>query len=291
MLFLAAVVEQVKKIAMRRKKTAITYARTYRSLSVSPTRFVVCFLLSALPISLCMLFFYPQISNLVCKFVAALISDSFDPEFFFVLKSPIFKFDNFIAEDLSIMTGRLIDPVGMVSFLSVPGKFPSELFNWINLLVTMILLFLLTFFIKVRPITVFSYILLIVHLSACLFFVFIPEEFPYTAAEYSGLYMRQEILMFIFIPLLLGACLCLIPLNAFKIFLTIVGTFIYSFSFGVIRYAVFLYILGKVSMLYMALLFFILGPFVDFLYVVAIYSLAINKASIALDRTKEIWKW
>ena len=57
------------------------------------------------------------------------------------------------------------------------------------------------------------------------------------------------------------------------------------------RYAVFLWMLDRFSVLYMAVMFFALGPFADFVYVVSIYSLYLNRLALRLKRSPETWQW
>jgi hypothetical protein len=70
-----------------------------------------------------------------------------------------------------------------------------------------------------------------------------------------------------------------------------VFTVAYSILFATVRYAVFLYLLTRYSVIYMAAMFFALGPFIDFAYVVAIYALYLNRLAVRMKRTPEAWQW
>ena len=72
-----------------------------------------------------------------------------------------------------------------------------------------------------------------------------------------------------------------------------IGTILYSLVFGIIRYILFLYVLQRFSVLYMALMFFVFGPFFDFLYLVGIYSIFINKMIELYESQagKDEWLW
>jgi hypothetical protein len=54
---------------------------------------------------------------------------------------------------------------------------------------------------------------------------------------------------------------------------------------------VFLVILTKASVIYMGVMFFILGPLFDFLYLVGIYVLYIYVSMRKLSNVKELDKW
>ena len=38
-------------------------------------------------------------------------------------------------------------------------------------------------------------------------------------------------------------------------------------------------------------MFFAFGPLIDFVYVVAIYSIYVNVLALRLQKTPEIWRW
>ena len=68
---------------------------------------------------------------------------------------------------------------------------------------------------------------------------------------------------------------------------------LYSIVFGTVRYMVFLYFLYRFSMIYMALFYFMIGPMFDFLYLVMIYAVFVNRMIGVYDsrKGKEAWKW
>jgi len=68
-------------------------------------------------------------------------------------------------------------------------------------------------------------------------------------------------------------------------------TFCYSLVFGTLRYAVFLFVLTKASLLYMAVLFFVLGPLVDFVYIVGIYGVHVTRLAKKMRGDYASWKW
>lgn len=258
---------------MNKIKENITYSRTYRYLAQSKWRVFLSIVIIALPFSLFTFFCYPQITNFITELAQKILQDYYAPG--------------------ELLTGHsnLVDWVGGITYLDVPSRYPTVLFNWLNLLVTLVALLFLTVFIKIRPWSIFASVMLFVHLFSSLFFVFVPWLFPYTAGEYSSLYLKQQMLMLFFTPLIMGFSIAILPVNFLRMFVAVLGCYSYFFIFAVVRYAIFLYILSKVSILYMASLFFTFGPFIDFLYIVAIYSLVVNNAGCNLSREKAIWKW
>ena len=75
--------------------------------------------------------------------------------------------------------------------------------------------------------------------------------------------------------------------------LTALAVMRYSIVFGTVRYMVFLYFLYRFSMIYMALFYFMIGPMFDFLYLVMIYAVFVNRMIGVYDsrKGKEAWKW
>ena len=59
------------------------------------------------------------------------------------------------------------------------------------------------------------------------------------------------------------------------------------------RYTLFLYLLSRYSMLYMTVMYFTFGPMFDFLYLVMLYGLFINRMVNLYDsaKGKEEWEW
>lgn len=181
--------------------------------------------------------------------------------------------------------------IGNVSVAIAPGTYPSSLMSLINFLVALILMILLPRMHKFKNVAIFLIFLAAIHMISGLFFTLIPYDFPYTAAEFSELYIKSEISMFLFIPFILAMAFLPLPASIFpKIVITIITLF-YSIVFGTLRYVIFLYIIAKYSFIYMALLFFAFGPLIDFVYVVGIYSLYTSNLAQKLKGSKSIWKW
>lgn len=240
-------------------KKQIQYSRTYRYIEMDKINVFLGVFLSIIPLCLLVLFYYPQITLFISQFTMKVLS-------------PIFH-ENVLA----IESSDFLKWFGPVYYLSLPGRFPSIVFIWLNLLITLISLFLLSSVVKTRPLTIF--------------FTFIPEYFPYDATEYSSLYIKQQVGIYFFVPIIIGIAVCMLPINFVKSWITIAFCAVYSFIFGIVRYITFMFILSKVSLMYMASLFFSFGPFIDFLYLVCIYSLLASSTADKLKRNKGVWRW
>ena len=89
--------------------------------------------LSIILLCLLVLFYYHQITLFISQFTMKVLS-------------PIFH-ENVLA----IESSDFLKWFGPVYYLSLPGRFPSIVFIWLNLLITLISLFLLSSVVKTRP--------------------------------------------------------------------------------------------------------------------------------------------
>lgn len=180
-----------------------------------------------------------------------------------------------------------------ISIVDLPTVYPSLLTIIGNLLVaTAVLVFICTGRRRGKPVAVYLAIMLVTHYVNCVFFLFAKNFFPYTAFNYSDLYVKQQAGIWVFFILLAGGTIGFMGRKgtAYKI-LAFLVTIVYSLVFGVARYIFFLYILERFSIFYMALLFFGFGPFFDFVYLVGIYALYISRMGRLYDSIEERGEW
>ena len=252
-------------------KNTIRYARTYRYLMLNKIRTVLLLLCFVLPTSAFWFFFSQEITRTIASVSGEILSTGLGRGSFVVTTT-----------DFSL---------GNISYLAAEGIMPDILFSLGNFLLTMGILFCLTFFFKTRPLSIFVYIALLVQLCSCLFFIFFPEFFPYSLSEYSDLYMKQQIGIFICMTFVMGCVTSFLPIAPWKVILAVISCGAYSFVFAIARYTTFLFLLKEFSVLYMACMFFTFGPLIDFLYLVSIYSLVADHTSGTLAKNMEVWQW
>ena len=181
--------------------------------------------------------------------------------------------------------------ISTISFIGIDGTYPSALMIFINFTASLLLILFLPFVKRGKNIAIYFVFLAAINLLSSLFFSLSPFEFPYTGAEFSEFYIKSEISMWLFIPFILGMAVTLLPapisLRLILIFISIA----YSIVFGTLRYIIFLFIISKCSVLYMALLFFAFGPLIDFVYIVGIYAFFNNRLAHNLKSSNSVWKW
>jgi hypothetical protein len=108
---------------------------------------------------------------------------------------------------------------------------------------------------------------------------------------FTTLYLQMALGLWILLPLLVAVALGPLPGTTISKFGIALFTLLYSILFGTVRLAVFIYLLTRFSVMYMAAMFFALGPFIDFVYVVAIYAIYLNLLSLRMRERPEAWQW
>jgi hypothetical protein len=103
--------------------------------------------------------------------------------------------------------------------------------------------------------------------------------------------MKTEISIWLFVPVILEASLLPLPSSKITKFMTILFSLLYAIAFGVVRYVLFAEILVRFSYIFMAVLFFCFGPFIDFIVVVGVYSFYVSLISKKINQDLGVWNW
>lgn len=257
-------------------KKIIHYARTYRYLQYSPLKNTLFFCLLLVPSLILFILNIQKISNFLSVSAASILGEIFSG-------IPL----NIHKSEFSIL--------GVIEILDLPTIYPNLPFVFINFLVSLgLILFLVTGKRLGKPLSIYLLLGLIIHLINCIYFIFSPNYFPYSAFDYSSLYMKQQVGIWITFIILTAMFVSFMGrLGIITKLLTFLGIMAYSFVFGAVRYIVFLYLIEKYSILYMAPMFFVFGPFLDFLYMVTIYGFFIDKMVKLYDSNegRKEWRW
>jgi len=252
-------------------KSVILYHRSYRKIAVSAKPFVLQLVCIALPLSLIVVFFYPEITRTVCRIAVQVLSPYFDKDSLRIVSYPYI--------------------IGNGHYLALPGKFPSAVFSLVNTIFSLLMLLLLPNINRLKPLLILGTVLSFILFISAMFFLLVPDQFPYQASDYSDLYIKQQISIWFFVPVIMGLGVLPLPASLPSKIFTMLISFVYSLIFGTVRYVVFLYIIGKISLIYMAVLFFALGPLVDFVYIVGIYSCYTTRLAKKIKGNFTLWKW
>ena len=257
-------------------KKQIYYARSYRSLKGNRKQSILYLLLLVLPCLAALLRHYGDISAFVCRVAEGALGSMLP------------------GVPLSLESGEFIPFLDRITYVVLPTTFPTTGFSIGNLAASLLLIILFMCSKKGRntPPLIFLSIFLVVHTVNSAFFVFAADKFPYSAGEYSALYMEQQV--GIWISFLVMSGLVTGILGSGRVFMraaTFACTMLYSFAFGLLRYILALYVVYRFSVLYIAAFFFALGPFFDFLYFVGIYGIFLDRMIEKQRGEMEEWKW
>lgn len=260
-------------------KKVILPARTYRRLRSDAKRQIIFILVFILPVLILYILFYPRFTNLIAMWASRTLAEACDSTAPFLLGSHEF-----------------LPFIGPFYYVSIHGSQPSVTLVLGTALVCILLAaFLTTGRRKGHALSIYCMFALLIQLCSCLYFFIGPRFFPYDGADYSVLYMLQQVSTWLFFIVIAGLVVGLISYGNLLIkLLVFFGILVYSFVFGCVRYVVYLYIVHQYSMLYMPVLFFALGPFFDFLYLVYLYSRFVQYMNRYLgkrDRTEKVWQW
>lgn len=258
------------------EKKKIFYSRQYRRFKFNKVNILLYLLLFVTPILILLIKSIPNISSLM-SFLGVKVLGRYFP-----------------GIPMQIVDSR-IAIIGIVEYIDLPTVYPKIAFTFLNFIVVILLLtFVSTGKRKGNIVSIFFTIALSTHLINCIYFIFASNYFPYSAFQYSDLYIKQQVGIWVIFAILTGLITGFLGRKGlfYKIAMFI-GTILYSLVFGIIRYILFLYILQRFSVLYMALMFFVFGPFFDFLYLVGIYSIFMNKMIELYESQagKDEWLW
>jgi hypothetical protein len=106
----------------------------------------------------------------------------------------------------------------------------------------------------------------------------------YDAAEFSQLYLRTIVVVWLITPLFLAGLSLTLPFTALERTALMGLALAYDIVFSAIRYAAFAWLLTAVGAVVMANLYLFLGPLLDFVYLVGIFSLFLPRLGRRLGR-------
>ena len=181
---------------------------------------------------------------------------------------------------------------GHVYTVDALGSFPSLNYAFLSFVVCILVVLVVPRLKKLSPPIAFWFMyVFIIHLISSVFFIFFPEYFPYTLLDFTSLYMMVEVIMWILIPLLVLGISWYCPAGIVAKTTLLLATVIYSFVFGMVRLALFVIVLEHYSVIFMAVMFFMFGALVDFIYLTGFYSLFAVRTANGLAKRRDVWRW
>ncbi len=256
-------------------KKLIDYSRDYRRMS-RPSAWNYAFAAyTAVPVVLVYLLFYRRISLSLSQWAGRILA-------------------SVTGETVSIVSNAYLPGLGSVYFLDIPGTTPSFTCALLVAMASIVLIIICSQInYNARPVMIYFCMGLYILFFSALFFVFFPERFPYTLTQYSELYMKQQIAMWITVSSLAGIAFGLLCERGGQKFAAFFIAVAVSFLCGCLRYVVYLYVLHAASSLLMATMFFSFGVLFDFLQLVGIFSIYSRGYSVRLAKRRGggAWQW
>lgn len=255
------------------KKHRINFHRSYRKLEKrSFKQIAVSIFVFVILVDWIILNSFSEISSVICRVAADVLSTCI-PQEVIQIKQKTFIHDS-------------------VSVLAIRGRYPSTELSVIVAIISMVVIFLAYTKKKaIEPKMVWLIFIFFITLASSLFFIFSQGDFPYDIPFFSEMYIKTEVGIWLTIPLILTVALLPFPIKWHKKLTVILLTLSYSLVFALVRYIVFLYLLRTTTYLFMALMFFMLGPFLDFIYIVGAYSMTVSKIAVKTKEDQKQWNW
>lgn len=255
-------------------KNKIYYSRTYRKLRVTPKRSLILFLSVVIPGLLLLILFMPEITGFFCNTAYKILQKQGLVIYRGVWPNPLFRKIHYLKGTAGSPTAQLCIYNGLLSLA--------------------IMVLCLTLPTRNRPVSIYLTINAGIHLVSSLWFLFAGDLFPYDLEDFSQLYMIQEVGIWVVFLVMTAGVTSILGDRGLGFKLGTIGAVLaYSWIFGLVRYTLFLYLLSRYSMLYMTVMYFTFGPMFDFLYLVMLYGLFINRMVNLYDsaKGKEEWEW
>lgn len=254
-------------------KKVIYYNREYRYIKRNPIGAVFFFLMAVFPFEYILIHNYSGYTKTISEFTGRIL------EKFFHIDAGIGS-ENFIS---------LGEPI---YYVDVQGRNPDFTFCFVMLLVTLaVIVVTVQKFKDNKPFMIYLTMLSVVLIISIVYFVFKADDFPYTLGYYADCYLSQEIVVLGMIAVILGFAISILP-NVYGFdLLAFWVTMTYGVIYSTVRYIVYIVFLYWATNLFMAPLYFMMGIFLDFLYVVAIYAIFAKKVSDRYNTGKEQSRW
>ncbi|MBD3168319.1 MAG: hypothetical protein GF307_02470 [candidate division Zixibacteria bacterium] len=254
-------------------KDKIYFHRAYR---IIPRKNLVNYLWSAVALvivpEIIIILFYSELTHIISRLTSYVLSFSISSDFIEMLAKP------YLYEDIFIVV--------------VPGRYPSLELSIVVAIISSIVLTLILMAKKyLDPMSIWMMLLSFVNLVSSIFFIFFADYFPYGVEVFSDLYMKTQVAMWLVIPVIITLSIIAFPTSFFGKLFLVIFTMGYSIAFTAARYILFLFLLRETTYVFMAIMFFIFGPFIDFLALVGFYSFYIYLVEKRTSKDLSVWRW
>jgi hypothetical protein len=115
----------------------------------------------------------------------------------------------------------------------------------------------------------------------------------YEAVAFSRLYLRSVLMVWLALPILLGAVTLMLPFSTRQRVACVLVCLVFDFAFSAVRYSLFAWVLSEIGSVPMASMYLFFGPLLDFVYVVGGFAVFLVPLSRRLsgDGSQKAWSW
>ncbi|WP_456392945.1 hypothetical protein [Persephonella sp.] len=182
---------------------------------------------------------------------------------------------------------------GLWSFkhLSTYGKYPSELFSTVVLIVSILSGFMFLKINRLKNVFLFlAFVSFMVGVSS-LYFMFFIEEFPYSLETFLQIYIDVVFIAWISTALILLLSISPFPTSLFQKILFFTLFLLVSVGVGIVRYMFVVVVLKEFTYIFAPILFFVFGPLIDLIYMVFIFGVFVSLVTYKKSKDIRVWKW
>jgi len=176
-----------------------------------------------------------------------------------------------------------------------PMTFAMRHSDWIELIVVMIVCAIVIVVFSVwtmiaAPIRYFVNLNALLIGGAALFLLLV-GRIGYDSAAFSELMVRTALLTWLIMPLFVGLFASLFPFSFLERIGFIVITVAYDVPLSIVRYGLFVAILGKTSSIAMTDLYLVFGPLLDAIPIICFFSIFLVRVARSLEARRAVWGW
>lgn len=174
------------------------------------------------------------------------------------------------------------------SFVMRPADYPTLIW-WIagTIVAGMLVARLLFVGMNMR----FFIILNLIVICASAIFIMMNGRAGYQADEFTRLYWRTAVLIWLLMPVLIGTVVLVFPFTPIERIVIVILTLGYDVVLSALRFVVFACLLGWLGPVLMTLLYLLYGPLLDFIAVSGLFTFALVRLSRRITKETRAWSW
>jgi hypothetical protein len=202
-------------------------------------------------------------------------------------------FASLVANEAGVVNRPFPEPFLFVT--TQPMTFAMRHSDWIELLAVMLVCAAVVIVLSVwtriaAPIRFFINLNLLLIFGAALYLL-LTGHLGYDSAAFSRLMVRTALFTWLIMPVFVGLFASLFPFTVLQRVLFIVITVAYDVPLSIVRYGLFVAILGTTSSIAMTDLYLVFGPLLDAIPIICFFSIFLTRVARSLEDRRAVWGW